>query len=252
MFEEERYKESLSSFNECLQAIGSDEEHPLLRQVQMWIRKCQTMIPAPKPPAPSVRHEWFQTLDSITFTFYVKGRTPSDVCAKVVDGRNLDVTIKLDDGREFQHAFENLFATISETLQINVPSMKVEIIAAKTARAQWPALEIKGAPAAATPAPAPLAAFPKTQSDLKYPNSKGKDWNKVNLETDEEKPEGEQALQKLFRDIYANATDETKKAMVKSFTESNGTVLSTNWSEIGKEKVKWEPPEGMEAKKWDE
>ena len=32
--------------------------------------------------------------------------------------------------------------------------------------------------------------------------------------------------------------------------ESGGTVLSTNWDEISKEKVAVKPPDGMEWKKW--
>ena len=34
-------------------------------------------------------------------------------------------------------------------------------------------------------------------------------------------------------------------------SESGGTVLSTNWSEVGKEKVEVKPPDGMEFKKWE-
>ena len=40
--------------------------------------------------------------------------------------------------------------------------------------------------------------------------------------------------------------------MNKSFQESNGTVLSTNWSEIGKGFVKGQPPDGMEVRKYGE
>jgi len=33
--------------------------------------------------------------------------------------------------------------------------------------------------------------------------------------------------------------------------ESNGTVLSTNWKEVGTKKVEGSPPDGMELKKWE-
>lgn len=33
--------------------------------------------------------------------------------------------------------------------------------------------------------------------------------------------------------------------------ESGGTVLSTNWGEIGKEKVERKPPDGMEWKDYE-
>uniref|UniRef100_A0A183SE50 SGS domain-containing protein n=1 Tax=Schistocephalus solidus TaxID=70667 RepID=A0A183SE50_SCHSO len=33
-------------------------------------------------------------------------------------------------------------------------------------------------------------------------------------------------------------------------TESGGTVLSTNWDEVGKGKVEVKPPDGMEYRKY--
>ena len=39
--------------------------------------------------------------------------------------------------------------------------------------------------------------------------------------------------------------------MVKSFVQSGGTVLSTNWKDIGSKDVQPQPPKGMEAKKYE-
>jgi hypothetical protein len=41
-----------------------------------------------------------------------------------------------------------------------------------------------------------------------------------------------------------------RRAMNKSFQESGGTVLSTNWSEVGSKKVEGTPPKGLEMHKW--
>lgn len=68
---------------------------------------------------------------------------------------------------------------------------------------------------------------------------------------EDDKVEGDQALNKLFQDIFANGSDETKKAMMKSFTESGGTHLSTNWGEVGKGKVPISPPDGMVPKAYE-
>lgn len=49
--------------------------------------------------------------------------------------------------------------------------------------------------------------------------------------------EGGDAVDGFFKKLYAGADDDTRRAMMKSFYESNGTALSTNWSEVGKGKV---------------
>lgn len=62
--------------------------------------------------------------------------------------------------------------------------------------------------------------------------------------------EGGDAVNNLFKKIYADADDATRRAMIKSYTESGGTSLSTDWSSVGQERQKVQPPQGMEARKW--
>ncbi|KAI4152989.1 MAG: hypothetical protein LQ340_002577 [Diploschistes diacapsis] len=56
----------------------------------------------------------------------------------------------------------------------------------------------------------------------------------------------------FFKKLYKNADPDTRRAMMKSYTESNGTALSTNWGEVKKGPVETSPPEGMLAKKFGE
>ncbi|CUG92921.1 phosphatase-like protein, putative [Bodo saltans] len=254
-----------------------------LKDLKLLLRKCNTHMlpvmpvapepepaapapvvaaaaPVPPPPLPTVttpaappRFEWFQTPTSATFTFYIKNRTEADVVVNGTD-RSLDVTIRLDvDGKEYQYSLERLFAPVQTPPVVSIRSMKVEIVLTKVTPYHWPALEVKDDDIVRTieqPSAIAAATAPGTSKELAYPNSKGKNWSTFKMDEEEEKPEGDAALNALFKQIYGNGSDEQRKAMIKSFTESNGTVLSTNWDEVGSKKVVGEAPKGMEAKKY--
>lgn len=68
---------------------------------------------------------------------------------------------------------------------------------------------------------------------------------------DADDKEEEQGVNTFFKTLYKGATAEQQRAMMKSFTESNGTSLSTNWEDVKDRKVETVPPQGVEAKKWD-
>ena len=61
---------------------------------------------------------------------------------------------------------------------------------------------------------------------------------------------GDAALNGFFQKIFGDADEDTKRAMMKSYQESGGTTLSTNWDEVKKAPVEVKPPSGSEWKKW--
>jgi len=90
------------------------------------------------------------------------------------------------------------------------------------------------------------------------PYASHKDWNAIerNLKEEEEneKPQGDEALNKLFKEIYGKGDEATRRAMIKSYQTSGGTVLSTNWNEVSNkdyENEDRECPGGMEWKNWE-
>ena len=62
------------------------------------------------------------------------------------------------------------------------------------------------------------------------------------MEEELETLDGEDGLNKMFQDLYKDADDDQRRAMMKSFVESNGTVLSTDWTDVGKKFVEPQAP----------
>ncbi|KAI1086183.1 SGS-domain-containing protein [Rostrohypoxylon terebratum] len=92
----------------------------------------------------------------------------------------------------------------------------------------------------------------KAASPQSYPTSSKKaiNWDKLkDVDDDEEEKNGD--VNSFFKKLYLDADPDTKRAMMKSFIESNGTSLSTNWAEAQSKTYQSHPPEGVEAKKWD-
>ena len=92
-----------------------------------------------------------------------------------------------------------------------------------------------------------------TASAPAYPTSSKsgpKNWDTMSFDADEPDDDDTQDPNFFFKQLYKGADDDTKRAMMKSYVESNGTALSTNWGEVQKGPVETSPPEGMEARKW--
>jgi len=75
------------------------------------------------------------------------------------------------------------------------------------------------------------------------------DTDDIHIGDDFEEDSGDPA-HAFFKQLYAGASDDTKRAMMKSYQESGGTALSTNWKEVSQKRVEVTPPDGMVEKKW--
>ncbi|KAL8557305.1 hypothetical protein ACS0TY_004658 [Phlomoides rotata] len=197
------------------------------------------------------RHEFYQKPEEVVVTIFAKGIPTNSV---VIDfgEQILSVTIELpnEEAYQFQH---RLFGKIVPAkCRYIVMSTKIEIRLAKADSTHWKSLEFNKDAAVVQKANV-KSENPKPA----YPSSKPRrvDWDKLEAqmkkEEKDEKLDGDAALNKFFREIYQDADEDTRRAMSKSFVESNGTVLSTNWKEVGLKKVEGSPPDGMELKKWE-
>ncbi|KAL6581483.1 Cochaperone protein [Orobanche minor] len=200
---------------------------------------------------PKFRHEFYQKPEEVVVTIFAKG-IPANYVVVDFGEQILSVTVEVP-GEEAYHLQPRLFGKIVPSkCRYEVMSTKIEIRLAKADTLQWTSLEFKRDAAVVQ-----KANVPSGNQKPAYPSSKPKrvDWDKleaqVKKEEKEEKLDGDAALNKFFRDIYKDADEDTRRAMSKSFVESNGTVLSTNWKDVGSKKIEGSPPDGMEVKKWE-
>ncbi|KAI9335259.1 SGS domain-containing protein [Obelidium mucronatum] len=231
-------------------------------------------------PPSKIRHEWFQNENFVTVSVFVKGLNKADPSIVQVEYQDLalSVTIKLPSGSDYMAdpssvSHHLLFFLLSTSLLNNtqpqqleldplfeaiipseskhsVMSTKVEIkLKKKVLGIKWNDLEKQSVDAVTQ-----QVSTVNTAAAPAYPSSSKKkhDWDSIVKNHEDDKPEGEAALHALFKNIYKDASDETRRAMVKSYQESGGTTLSTNWEEIGKKRVEVSPPEGMVAKKYEQ
>ncbi|KAG8628508.1 hypothetical protein KVT40_004381 [Elsinoe batatas] len=232
-------------------------------------------------PADKIRHDWYQNNENIIFTLLAKG-VPKDDTVINIDATSLSISYPLANGSTYEFSLDPLYASIDPAQsKSSILSTKIEITLKKVqAGHKWHALEGTG-PASASQEdkskPIPSAVL-KSAAGPSYPTSSRtgpKNWDKLanDLTTKKprkEAPTGEKSDKKegeddddwdyekddgdevngFFKKLYSGASEDVRKAMIKSYTESGGTALSTNWSEVQKGTVPVTPPDGMEAKKW--
>lgn len=193
----------------------------------------QASPPAPPDPQPVYKYQWYQLPTEVCVDIYAKSLAPehykvtfTPTSLSVVFDPPLDhpsLTSLPPHRRPTQSpvytlTLPRLFAEIlPDASSHKLYPSKLSITMKKARPGQWGGLE---APPTPVPQPRPLPS----------PYVTRRDWDRLPDPDDEEKPEGEAALMALFRQIYANGTPETRMAMMKSFQESGGTVLSTNWA----------------------
>lgn len=158
----------------------------------------------------------YQMQKSVAVVLYTSGHTVDNL---ITHPEKQSLTIEADiDGNKCYKAWAFFAEVIPESLKVDKGSRKIEIVLQKVAPSNWPRVESQDA-------------------NVKPLYEK---WREVQLPDEEEdKNEG---LDHFLQKIYKDATPEARRAMMKSFTESGGTVLSTNWEDVGSRKVEPQPP----------
>ncbi|XP_038624388.1 protein SGT1 homolog [Tachyglossus aculeatus] len=220
-----------------------------------WIKKCQetqntsqSEVAVQQQAQPSkIKYDWYQTESQVIVTLMIKNVQKNDVNVQFSE-KELSALVKLPTGDDYNLKLALLHPIVPDQSTFRLLSTKIEIKMKKPEAVRWETLEGQG--------DIPMSKQFIPDSKHLYPSSSHytRNWDKlvgeIKEEEKNEKLEGDAALNKLFQQIYSDGTDEVKRAMNKSFMESGGTVLSTNWSDVGKRKVDVNPPDDMEWKKY--
>ncbi|NXY02044.1 SGT1 protein, partial [Pteruthius melanotis] len=247
------YASALESFREGQRLDNIDDTFTI------WIKRCEETLNGKKKHIYFIRdlicpvlgscvtYDWYQTESQVIVTIMIKNAQKDDVSVQFLE-KKMNASVRLPSGEDFNLKLDLLHSIVPEQSTFKVLSTKVEIKMKKPEAVRWEKLEGQG------DSPKLKQFTPDTQH--LYPSSSHytRNWDKLVVEIKEEekneKLEGDAALNKLFQQIYSDGTDEVKRAMNKSFMESGGTVLSTNWSDVGKRKVEVNPPDDVEWKKF--
>jgi len=201
----------------------------------------------------TIRHEFYETDEKLILTIFDRGADPAQVNVKF-EARSI-----LYENGDKNLQLHPLKGQIDpEQSSFVVGKVKVELRLVKAAQGRWGGL--------IGDAPDPLAnsarvSVPAEKAGTTLPQAR-KNWDNVTQTIlDSEKPKtstedpnvsGDSTLNEFFQNLFANADENTKKAMMKSFQESGGTALSTNWDEVKKGPVPIKAPTGSEARKWEQ
>ncbi|POS82565.1 hypothetical protein EPUL_006117, partial [Erysiphe pulchra] len=207
-----------------------------------------------------IRHEWYQSKNTVTVEILAKSVLKDAIIVDIQE-RSLDVsftTTSVHNTCNFN--IKPLFSNIDiSKSSYRVTPHKIEVTLHKSDSAlKWPNLQFSE-PSLINESKEPAHGKRDDSKDIKfhsqapvYPTSSKtgpKNWDTVvGKEVEDEDADGPDAF---FKMLYKNADADTKRAMIKSYQESNGTSLSTQWSDVGSRKFEVIPPEGVEVKKWD-
>lgn len=229
-------------------------------------------------PPSKIRHEWFQTNDTVIVTLFCKG-IPKDKATVDIKQGSLDVSFPLPSGSDFNLSLDPLFAAVDPSASsYKIMSTKAEFTLKKSTPGQkW--ANVEGAQPVSTGETSAdgednvkraVTTDKVANAGPVYPTSSKsgpKDWDKVvndlSKKPKKDAKEGEEEdagieeeegdpTTNFFKTLYKDADPDTQKAMMKSYQESNGTALSTNWAEVSKGKVETVPPDDMVAKEWNQ
>eukprot|EP00792_Barthelona_sp_PAP020_P004519 TRINITY_DN2179_c0_g1_i1.p1 TRINITY_DN2179_c0_g1~~TRINITY_DN2179_c0_g1_i1.p1 ORF type:complete len:273 (-),score=91.12 TRINITY_DN2179_c0_g1_i1:19-837(-) len=160
----------------------------------------------------SIRHDFYQSNTTMNICVYAKNVSDVDVTFE-----SSFVSLEFVFNNEVKHLHWNLFdAIVPSESKYRILRTKIELTLKKVKQERWEAIE---------------------RPQIEELQNVGDKWTKLEELAEKEIDENissRDAMAKLFENVDPDA----QRAMMKSYEESGGTVLSTDWAEVSKGKVK--------------
>ncbi|KAI5450627.1 Cochaperone protein [Naganishia albida] len=195
----------------------------------------------------TTRHDFYQTDNQLIVSIYKKG-VPADKVR--IEATPNQVEVYVDD--ECILDLSPLSGAINpDEITHKVYGTKIELKLLKATGGHWSSLVGASAgPAITQPSQVVTPAASTETNDAQKPtSSKKKNWDSLAKEFENADDEPHNTPDDFFKSLYGDLDPDSRRAMLKSYQESNGTVLSTNWGEVGKKYQAPQPPDGMEVRK---
>ncbi|GFE54748.1 SGT1 Git7 [Babesia ovis] len=178
-------------------------------------------------PPPRHRLDWYQDNETLSIVVYATNVNPEDLTVKW-DSSHLSINYTLLEPRDPDSTTQTvqplniqLFAPITEDgnissgYKLECSEKKFELRFKKQTSGWWPTLEASNI---TTQKP---CSFSKIDETILTDDS-----------TEQTNSNAEEKFLQMLKEIYAKGDDDTKRAMMKSFSSSGGSALSTNWDKV--------------------
>ena len=245
--------EAKTSLNQALQ-ISTDQEQK--DRISPWINKVDIEMNEngiydynkEVPKGVKVITNWIQTATKISVELI--GNQVMNIFNVTIEPKHVKFTGK-DDGK-IKYSLDLTNSIIPEKSTYKISGMKIMLeLEKEIPNFNWVTLEQSKDTGVNNAQDKVSFGFYPTSSKVK------KDWNQFDKELteeikeDEKKEDGNGGMWNLFRQIYERSDENTRRAMVKSFQTSGGTVLSTNWDEVkNKDYEGKDRPEAPKGQQW--
>ncbi|GJD09292.1 Protein SGT1 [Galdieria sulphuraria] len=182
------------------------------------------------------REDWFQNGSFVSLTLYIKDvdRDESNVTFT-----QQTVTVNLFSARDksiYEQTWELSHPVVAEQSLVTYFPQKVELkMKKKEEGLLWKQLT----------SGATLKSSDNTQSSYSSRETASLQSGRFPKqfaveEDDDEEQDQSKDLLAFFRDIYEKSDEDTRRAMVKSFVESQGKVLSTDWKKVSSQNSRYD------------